>query len=819
MTRTAKCTTSQGKPLTFEGVRASGEVHGRMLEMRLEQRFRNPEDQNVEVNYTFPLPWGAVLMGIDVTLNDQKLHGVVTAKQQAREQYEEALSEGNTSILVSRNRDQSYTLELGNLLAGELCTIVLRYAQLLQPEQGSLRLMLPTTIAPRYGDDVRDGHFEPHAAPVISTVAEYPFDIQLKFHGALAQARVSSPSHALASQHVDGAVSVRLALHSWLDRDFVVVLNDLAQTSMGISAVDQVEPGITTVLASFSPVLPASPAVPLALKVLVDCSGSMNGDSIEAARRALVKIVEGLTPQDRFSLSRFGSSVEHRSKALWAGARPAKAAAMQWVENLKADLGGTEMTRALKSTMALPHSQSCDLLLVTDGEIHGIDEVLAAATSARHRIFVVGIGASPAETHLRRLASATGGACEFVAPGEAVEPAVLRMFHRLRSPSVTGIRIDWPFKSNLIEASSVPSSIFDGDTVTVFGRLQVESVRLLEAPIRLLGKYNGRQEEAVLAELTFGPIEDQANTMARLWANSRCEALADLGDSVEEEAVGVLAERYQLVTEHTHFLLVLERASKEKPEEMPELRQVGSMMAAGWGGVGKVHSQHKEVGTGDVLFSLAAPSYENLSTPSVWRTNRTQAAAPRSALGRDGYEIPAFLQKIEDVSTSEERLPFEIRANPEWWAKSSASDTRHLAQSAGNATPEGWNHGYQGLTPAGLREFLRITKKTHWPKSYGWMVALGLGREVADWLEFVVGRGSSEAVVVKTFLDLVLQITFAEAQDPLAAEPLTHADSSIRETTSESDDLAHALAQALARTHPRRWPEEVVHFAEATFTV
>lgn len=814
MTRTAKCTTAQGKPLTFEGMRASGEVHGRMLEMRLEQRFRNPEGQNVEVNYTFPLPWGAVLMGIDVTLNGQKLHGVVTAKQQAREQYEEALSEGNTSILVSRNRDQSYTLELGNLLAGELCTIVLRYAQLLQPEQGSLRLMLPTTIAPRYGDAARDGHFEPHAAPVISTVAEYPFDIQLTFHGTLAQARVSSPSHALASQHVDGAVSVRLALHSWLDRDFVVVLNDLAQTSMGISAVDQVEPGITTVLASFSPVLDASQTLPLTLKVLVDCSGSMNGDSIEAARRALANFVDGLTPQDRFSLSRFGSTVEHRSKALWAGAPPAKAAAKQWVDRLAADLGGTEMTQALKSTMALPHSQACDLLLVTDGEIHGTDEVLAAATSAGHRIFVVGIGASPAEAHLRRLATATGGACEFVAPGEAVEPAVLRMFHRLRSPSVTGIRIEWPEGSTLIDASQLPSSVFDGDTVTVFGRVQADSGSVLDAPIRLQGKYKGKEEESVLAELTCGPIEDPANTAARLWANSRCEALSNVDDSVEGESIGVLAERYQLVTEHTHFLLVHERATDDKPSDMPELRQVGNMMAAGWGGVGQVHSQLMDLSSFDDRLSLAAPSYESMSTPSVWRTNRTQAAAPPPALGMDDYEVPAFLRKQEDGSGSVELQPFESRTNPEWWAKSRASATGHLAQSADNVTPEGWNHGYEGLTPAGLQEFLRVTKKTHWPKSYGWLVALGLGREVADWLEFVVGRGCSEAMVVTTFLDFVLQLTFAETQDQFAAEPLAQP---VQESVPALGDLAHELGQALAGAHPRRWPDRVVCFDEASF--
>jgi cell division protein FtsZ len=45
------------------------------------------------------------------------------------------------------------------------------------------------------------------------------------------------------------------------------------------------------------------------------------------------------------------------------------------------------------------------------------------------------------------------------------------------------------------------------------------------------------------------------------------------------------------------------------------------------------------------------PSYEGLNTPSVWRTNRTHAAAKVDALasnGMDEIEIPAFLRKQAD---------------------------------------------------------------------------------------------------------------------------------------------------------------------------
>jgi len=45
------------------------------------------------------------------------------------------------------------------------------------------------------------------------------------------------------------------------------------------------------------------------------------------------------------------------------------------------------------------------------------------------------------------------------------------------------------------------------------------------------------------------------------------------------------------------------------------------------------------------------PDYGGMTVPSVWRTNRTQAAAKVDALssgGMDDFEIPAFLRKQAD---------------------------------------------------------------------------------------------------------------------------------------------------------------------------
>jgi cell division protein FtsZ len=45
------------------------------------------------------------------------------------------------------------------------------------------------------------------------------------------------------------------------------------------------------------------------------------------------------------------------------------------------------------------------------------------------------------------------------------------------------------------------------------------------------------------------------------------------------------------------------------------------------------------------------PNYDGMTVPSVWRTNRTMAAAKVDALssgGMDDFEIPAFLRRQAD---------------------------------------------------------------------------------------------------------------------------------------------------------------------------
>ena len=585
-----------GKEVPLRGVSASGRLNGLLFELTVEQTFENAGKKNIEAVYTFPVPHHAVLLGLDLEIGERKLSGVAVRKQAASQRYEEAIDEGNTAALLEQAGDGLYTLSLGNLLAGERAVIRYRYAELLDRHEDYVRLCVPTVIAPRYGDAKAHG-LQPHQVPGVDMLASYPFSLTIDVLGDQAGAVLSSPSHLIAVSSIDGGKRIVLGTGAVLDRDFILQLTGAVTASASVTARN----GEGYVgLVSLDPQLREETLRSLCLKLVVDCSGSMGGDSIGQARRALLAVFNRLTPADSVSLTRFGSDFEHlvapgtdvpgqpirsflnRMRSKPPESKPdgvmaiASAPTVAWfrhaVSGMEADLGGTELQDALRAAMAIPtaEDQVKDLLLITDGEVWAVQRIVGEAAKAGHRLFVVAVSAAPAEGLARQLSEQTGGACEFVSPNEDIEGAILRMFKRLREAPKRVTKVEWPVTPEW--EAPVPAAIFSGDTLHLLAGFRTKPVGDLR--ITITGAACGEMQ---LRCAVSDPVNMEI--LPRVAAARRLTSL-------EDEEAGALAEQYQLVSQHTSFVVVQVRAEGEKAEALPELKAVGQMLAAGWGATG-----------------------------------------------------------------------------------------------------------------------------------------------------------------------------------------------------------------------------------------
>ena len=627
-----------GQNVSLKSVHLEGKLEGLLLTMLVKQRYLNDSDETIEASYTFPAGWGANLMGFSVELNGKRMQAVALAKKKAEKKYEEAIESGDTPVMLEKSPLGLYTANLGNLKPGEEAVIIIEYAQLLRFEKGRVRITVPTVIGERYGDEVSDGHIAPHQTVDTDLLVEYPFTATLDILGQMAQGNIACPSHQVDVEQIEGGTRLRLAKGGLLDRDFIVTVEELKGESFVSASEDD---GAYAVVASFCPKLQEKEPTPLGLKILVDCSGSMQGDSIEQAQEAMHELILRLTEQDMVSYSKFGSKVIHTSNQLEkCTPRYIKNVLAKAVHDTAADLGGTELNQALTSTFKISftkaYTEGCDLLLITDGDVWEIEETVKQAKISNHRIFAIGVGSAPAESLLKDLAEQTGGACELVTPSESISEAVLRMTQRIRSARTSSIAIHW--EGEVLWQSKLPKQVFSDETIHVHARLKNKPTA---TPTLRWTVENVLNEESA-------PSIDWNSTGAL----PRMVAGAEIISITDEKAAEEIALKYQLASKYTNLLLVHVREDEEKAEGLPKLQKIKQMSAAGWGGLGTVDQPH-------VLYSISAcrmlPSdsnsgYGSGAVASVWRTNRTQASARVDSLaagGMDDFEIPAFLRKSE----------------------------------------------------------------------------------------------------------------------------------------------------------------------------
>src|SRR5258706_1752132 len=142
--------TVEGTPIPLRGVEVEGEILGAHARVKVRQRYVCVEGKPIEAIYTFPLPSSATLVGFAMTCGGRRLEGVVKEREQAFRDYDDAVTSGHGAALLEQERPNVFTASVGNLLPNEETLIELEYLERLRADEGALRWMIPTLVAPRY---------------------------------------------------------------------------------------------------------------------------------------------------------------------------------------------------------------------------------------------------------------------------------------------------------------------------------------------------------------------------------------------------------------------------------------------------------------------------------------------------------------------------------------------------------------------------------------------------------------------------------------------------------------------------------------------
>jgi Ca-activated chloride channel family protein len=530
-------------------------IHDQLAITHVDQVFYNPNDWTIEGTYIFPIPDDAAVSGFTLWVDGKPVEGRVLDANEARQTYEQIVSSMRDPALLEYIGRGAVQARIFPIAPQNERRVELEYSQALTADGGLVRYVYPLNT-------------EKFSVSPIESVS-----ISVDIQSSVPIRAVYSPSH-------DVGVTRESNLHVKVGYEAANVLPEIdfaLYYSLGESEAFHLlsyrNPGDATDQDGFFMVLLAprintiDRVIPKDLLLVLDRSGSMDGEKFMQAQLATQYILEHLNQEDRFNIISFSTGLEMYA----SGLRPASegAEAQAWLESLRAE-GSTDINRALLEAAALVDPErAAYLIFLTDGlPTEGVTDsqtILANLESSAPqnlRLFAFGVGYDVDTILLDSISQGHHGRSTYVQPGMQLDEILSSFYNGISTPVLTNLELEFGNISTYDLYPNPMPDLFAGSQVILLGRYKGGGI----TDIQLAGEVGGEKQTFTFSEQDFEK-ESTANSVQasipRLWATRKIGYLLNeirLRGANQEiiDQIVRLSIRYGIVTPYTSYLVTEE---------------------------------------------------------------------------------------------------------------------------------------------------------------------------------------------------------------------------------------------------------------------
>lgn len=558
------------------------------------QKYKNNEKIPIEAVYSFPIPDSCAVCGFEANIDGKIIVGSVVKKEDADDQYKQAMDRGDGAFMASQDSPNIFTANIGNVLPDQSVIIKFSYVCELDQHDDIMSLTIPSTILPRYinQNTLENEKIETidHMCPPTIPITPYKLSVRIVAECASNILEVSCPTHPVKISVFGTAAEVNLNGDGInLDRDFVV--NYRLSNPHEASAFVARDGDKKIIAVNLFPSLKNMKRVPCDFQFLVDCSGSMAGDSIESAKKAMIEFIRLLGEDDKFNIVTFGTGFKsYLEKSVKANVVN-KNQCEEWILELAGDGGGTEILPALKSVLKdSPSKRSKIIIILTDGGFSNEQECCQLIRKNRENcnVFTIGIGYSHNTYAINSISRSGGGRAVFItnSSNEDIKQKVADQVVRFSSSFLKNVVVDYgELKIDLMTPQIIPA-LFDSDRLTLYARViggNATKISVLadspSGPLCFSAKID--MEKATLDS----PIPQLMARAAIQGLNENANLYSPNDEQEAKNKILDLSLKYQILSSQSKYILVDHREAGTQGLKA-EKRIVPIMTLNGYGAAG-----------------------------------------------------------------------------------------------------------------------------------------------------------------------------------------------------------------------------------------